>query len=154
MTRGRRVERMLERRFTVRAPLERVWEHLEQVERWPTWARHIRRVDLRPPGRLGLETEGVIRLTNGIRSTFRMEEIQPGESWKWAGPFLWLTVHYDHQFERLDSDQTGVRFVLDGEGTGVRSIGRVFAAIYARNLDRAIPNLIDEIEGAWRQAGG
>lgn len=138
--------RLLERHFTVKCSLEIAWAHLEKVEQWPSWARHIQRIDLRPPGPLTPESEGTIRLSHGIRSTFRMEHLIPGKSWKWAGPFLWLTVHYDHQFSRKSPDETEVRFVLDGEGFGIGFFGRVFAAIYARNLDRAIPHLVRELE--------
>jgi hypothetical protein len=49
------------------------------------------------PGHIA-NTAGAIQLTNGIRSTFRMEELVPRTSWKWAGPFLWILVHYDHRF--------------------------------------------------------
>jgi len=148
MSNASKLVRLLERRFVVQAPLEAVWEHLERVESWPSWARHIKRVELTPPGPLGPGSEGVIRLTNGIRSTFSMTEFEPGGSWKWVGPFLWISVHYDHLFKQLGAAETEVRFVLDGAGVGVRIFGRLFAAIYARNLDRAIPNLIDEIEKA------
>jgi hypothetical protein len=138
--------RLLERRFVVKTSLERAWARLEKVEQWPTWARHIRRIELRPPGPLTLESEGTIQLNNGIRSTFRIEELTPGRNWKWAGPFLWMTVHYDHRFNRTGSEGLEVRFVLDGEGFGAGVFGRVFAAIYARNLDRAIPRLVRELE--------
>jgi Polyketide cyclase / dehydrase and lipid transport len=142
--------RLLERRFRVKAPLERAWRHLEQVEQWPTWARHIRRIDLTPSGRLTSNSAGALVLTNGIQSTFRMEELNPGANWKWAGRFLWITVHYDHQFRKAGPEETEIGFVLDGEGVAAGVFGRLFAAIYARNLDRAIPNLIQEIE---RDAG-
>jgi hypothetical protein len=138
--------RLLERRFTVNVPLEEAWAHLEKVEQWPSWARHIRRIDLRPRGSLGPASQGTIQLTSGIRSTFRMEELNTGGNWKWAGPFLWMTVHYDHQFRRAGSDQSEIGFVLDGEGFGAGTFGRLFAGIYARNLDRAIPNLVRELE--------
>jgi len=141
--------RLLERRFTVGVSLESAWAHLERVEQWPSWARHIRSIELSPPGPLVPDTAGVIRLTNGVRSTFRMEvieEIECGRRWSWAGPFLGVTVHYDHRFTRLGSEQTEIVFVLDGEGFGVSVLGRLFARIYARNLDRAIPNLIEELE--------
>jgi len=36
--------------------------------------------------------------------------------------------------------------VLDGEGFGVGVFGTLFAAIYAVNLDRAIPRLVAEVE--------
>ncbi len=138
--------RLLERRFLVAASVEVAWEHLARVEAWPSWARHIRSVELRPPGSLGPASAGSIRLTNGIRSTFVMTELEAGKHWKWAGPFLWLTVHYDHVFERIGASETEIRFVLDGEGFGAAILGRLFSAIYGRNLDRAIPNLIAEIE--------
>jgi len=140
------VVRLLERRFTVKVPLERAWAHLERVERWPSWAPHIRRIALRPSGALGSNSEGTIQLTNGIRSTFRMEEHHYGRNWRWAGLFLWITVHYDHQFSRAGPAETQVGFILDGEGFGAGVFGRLFAAIYARNLDRAIPKLVEELQ--------
>ena len=136
----------LGRRFTVKAPIEKSWAHLGQVEQWPSWARHIRQIDLSPPGKLGVDTEGAIKLTNGIRSTFRMAELNEGRSWKWVGAFLWLTVHYDHQFKRTGPEESEIAFILDGEGFGAAVFGRIFAATYARDLDRAIPNLIRELE--------
>lgn len=101
---------------------------------------------MRPPGPLGPNSEGAIHLTNGISSTFRVEELNARHNWAWVGPFLWLSVRYDHQFQEIGSAETEVAFVLDGEGLGVGLFGRVFAAIYARNLDRAIPGLIEELE--------
>lgn len=138
--------RLLERRFLVKVSKAKAWAHLERVEDWPTWARHIRAIDVRPKGSLSSETEGDIRLKNGIRSTFKMDELNSGVNWKWSGPFLWLMVHYDHHFESVSESETAIEFVLDGEGFGAGVIGRVFAAIYARSLDRAIPNLIEELE--------
>lgn len=138
--------RLLERRFRVQVPLEKAWRHLEKVEDWPSWARHIRRIDLTPTGPLRPDSAGAIILTNGIRSVFRMEELNPGVNWKWAGPFLWITVHYDHQFAQVGQGETEIGFVLDGEGFGAGVFGRLFASIYARNLDRAIPNLIQAVE--------
>jgi hypothetical protein len=140
--------RLLERRFKVRASIKKAWSHLEMIESWPSWAQHIRRVELSPPGHLQQDSEGTIELTNGIRSTFRIVELNAGRNWKWVGPFLWLAVHYDHQFQQIGLDQTEVIFLLDAEGFGVGVFGRLFAAIYARNLDRAIPRLVREIEAA------
>jgi hypothetical protein len=138
--------RLLEGRFRVKASLEEAWAHLEKVEQWPSWAHHIRRIELRPPGPLTPTSEGTIHLTNGVRSTFRMEELNAGTNWKWSGPFLWIVVHYDHQFVRVGSRESEIGFALDGEGFGVGAFGRLFAFIYSRNLDRAIPRLVRELE--------
>ena len=120
--------------------------HLERVEQWPSWARHIRRIDLRPPGPLRADSEGVIHLTNGMRSTFRMEQLHAKSNWQWAGPFLWLSVHYDHQFNAIDTQETQITFAIDVEGFGAAFFGSIFAAIYSINLRRAIPLLVKELE--------
>ncbi|MBI3820546.1 MAG: SRPBCC family protein [Planctomycetes bacterium] len=138
--------RLLERRFVVSASVEKSWAHLAQVSNWPRWARHIRRIDLSPDGPLQLETSGVIRLTNGVRSTFRMKEINVLQNWRWTGPFLWLLVDYDHRFRAIAPNQCEIVFTIDGSGFGIGFFGRIFATIYAKNLDRAIPLLIKEIE--------
>ncbi|MCI0712114.1 MAG: SRPBCC family protein, partial [Chloroflexi bacterium] len=97
--------------FEVDAPLETAWQHLAQVERWPSWARHIRRVELKPPGDLTLQTSGTFHLSNGVRSTFKMVELNPPHHWKWVGQFLWITVHYDHIFEPINDQRTRLIWV-------------------------------------------
>jgi hypothetical protein len=138
--------RLLERRFRAQAPLEAVWAHLERVEAWPTWAKHIERVELAPSGPLAVGSRGTIHLRNGIVSTFEVTGLEQWVRWIWSGPFLWLTVEYDHRFERIEAGVTEVVFRLDARGFAVSLLGRLFAAIYARNLDRAIPHLVRELE--------
>ena len=137
----------LVREFEVSLERSRAWEHLERIEAWPSWARHISSIELDPPGALTGATSGVIRLKGGVRSTFRMTRLEPPDRWLWVGDFLWLTVHYDHVFEEFGPNSTRIRFVVEVEGLGSSTLGRVFRAIYARNLDRAIPNLVREMEG-------
>jgi hypothetical protein len=85
-------------------------------------------------------------LANGIKSAFRMTEFNPPRNWTWVGPFLWLTVTYDHRFESLDAEHTKLIWVVEAEGFGVSLLGRLFAKIYRRNLEKAIPLLIAEME--------
>ena len=142
---GARMIRLLQRQFEVPVPLAAAWRFLARVEEWPRWAAHIRRVDVSPRGEVGPASSGCIHLRNGIRSTFRMREFQPGQNWKWAGPFLWLTVHYDHQFDAMAPSRTRLTWVVDAEGFGAAVFGRIFAGVYSRNLDKAIPVLVSSI---------
>jgi hypothetical protein len=142
---------LIQREFTVGVPPPRAWDHLARVERWPSWARHIKQIELRPPGEFGSTSTGVIHLTNGIKPAFRMTEFNPPRNWKWVGGFLWLTVVYDHQFEPLDAGRTKLVFVVAAQGFGAGTLGRLFARIYRRDLERAIPLLIAEMEA---QASG
>ena len=116
-----------------------------QVERWTSWAKHIKRVTLEPPGSLTANSAGAFRLAGGARSTFRMEIYDPPNRWQWVGRFLASKVHYDHRFEAVDPAHTQLIWTVVADGPGAATLGRVFGAIYARNLDKAIPNLQAEL---------
>ena len=137
---------LLRREFTVELPVEKAWRHLARVEQWPSWAKHIKEVRVQPPGPLELKSVGIIHLINGIKTRFAMTEFNPYRNWKWVGRFLWLSVHYDHQFEELNGRQTKLIWIVEGGGLGVSVLGRVFAKVYNKNLDRGIPLLIEEIK--------
>lgn len=138
---------LIRREFAVNLPLEQAWERLGRVELWPSWAKHICSVDLTPAGEVTAHTSGIFHLSNGIRSTFTMTAFEPPKSWKWTGDFLWLTIDYDHEFQALDTMHTRMIWSVSCAGFGAALFGRLFAAIYNRNLDRAIPNLIAEFNG-------
>jgi hypothetical protein len=71
-------------------PLEKAWQHLARVEQWPSWAKHIKRVELQPAGELGLNSTGRMLLTNGMKTTWKVTEFNPGRNWIWVGDLLWL----------------------------------------------------------------
>ena len=142
--------RLLQRTVEVGLPPEAAWEHLSRVEEWPSWARHLRSARLEPPSPLGPQSRGVFVLGPGIPTRFAMTEWDPPRRWKWHGRFLWLQVGYDHRFESLPGGRT--RIVLDVEASGPASgsLGRLFAFVYGRNLDRALPLLAREMEAGWQ----
>lgn len=69
-------------------------------------------------------------------------EFRPHENWKRVGPFVWLTVHYDHRFVRLSATQTRLVSIVAAEGLGASIFGRLFAKLYRKNLEKAIPLLV------------
>ena len=138
---------LIVREFTVNVALQQAWDHLARIEQWPSWAPHIKQIELDPPGEIGQRSTGVIHLANGMKPMFRVTEFNPPRNWKWVGAFLWLTVIYDHQFEPLDSEHTKLVFIVEASGFGASILGWPFAWIYRRSLERAIPLLIAEMEG-------
>jgi hypothetical protein len=144
---------ILRREFMVELPVAQAWRHLARVAEWPSWARHIKQVEVQPPGELGPESTGRFHLTNGLKPVFRMTEFNPYRNWKWVGGFLWLTVHYDHLFEELSSTQARLTWVIEASGFGVSVLGRLFAMIYAKSLDRAIPLLVEEMNASSGSCG-
>jgi hypothetical protein len=144
---------LIHREFSVGVPSATAWQHLARIQQWPSWARHIKWIELQPPGELNPQSTGVIHLTNGLKPVFRVADFKPPHSWKWVGGFLWCTVIYDHQFEALDAARTKLTFIVEAAGFGAGVLGRLFAWIYRRNLERAIPLLIAEMEGRGSGAG-
>lgn len=118
------------------------------VRSWPSWARHIKHVDVFPTGPIGPTPSGVFHLGYGLKSKFVMTEFNLPNNWKWSGPFLNLKIHYDHRFEVLNVDRCKLVWMIDAEGFGVSTIGRIFATNYNRNLDQAIPKLINELNSS------
>ena len=144
------MKRLIDEGFEVGVPRSLAWDHLAQVENWPTWAKHIKSVDRTPAGPLSIHTQARVRLTNGMTSTFKMIEFAPPCHWKWRGSLLGAQIYYDHVFSEIAPMQTGVRFTVDASGWQVAILGRIFASIYRHNLRRAIPVLIAEIEAPAR----
>src|SRR5581483_10572331 len=72
---------LLRREFTVELPRERAWQHLARVEQWPSWAKHIKRVELRPPSELGPGSTGRLRLSNGGQVRWTVTEFNPYRNW-------------------------------------------------------------------------
>ena len=138
---------LIQREFVVDVPPERAWDHLARVEAWTSWAKHIKRVAVQPPGELLSSTVAVFHLANGIKAHFAVTEFVPKSHWKWSSKFLGLTVHYDHRFESINDGRTKVQFIIEARdvGFGKFVIGKLYASIYSKNLDKAIPNLVAEI---------
>jgi hypothetical protein len=139
---------LLQRAFTVELPLEKTWQHLACIEQWPSWAKHIKQVELQPAGEFGLESTGRMVLTNGLKPAWKVTEFDPYRNWKWIGGFLWLTVYYDHRFEALSPTQTKITFELEAKGFGRSVLGRLFAKVYSKTLDRATALLVREMNAS------
>jgi Polyketide cyclase / dehydrase and lipid transport len=135
------MKRLLERTFPVEATPERAWAELIAAERWPRWARHLASVQVSPPGPVGPGSSATLRLRNRTRAGVRVTEFQDGRRFRWEGSFLWLGLGYDHLVTTDEVGRVSVTFTVDGAGVGVDTIGRLFASVYARQLDRAIPRL-------------
>jgi hypothetical protein len=135
------MKRLLERTFAVEAAAERAWAELVAAEQWPRWARHLRRVEVTPPGPVGPGSSATLKLTNHTTARLRVTEFQDGRRFRWEGSFLRLGLGYDHLVTTDEVGRVHISFTVEGAGVGVSTIGRLFASIYARSLDRAIPRL-------------
>ena len=79
-----------------------------------------------------------------------MIEFDQPRHWKWVGPFLGSEILYDHIFSQNEIGQTTVRFTVDVAGGPSALFRGIFSRIYRKNLERAVPLLVQEIEGTAR----
>ena len=135
------MKRLLERTFAVEAPAQRAWAELIAAEQWPRWAPHLSRVEVVPPGPVGPGSSATLRLRNRTKASVRVTEFEEGRRFRWEGSFLWMGLGYDHVVRTDEAGRVSITFVVEGDGVGSNTIGPLFASIYARKLDRAIPQL-------------
>ena len=102
------MKRLLQRTFAVEAAAERAWAELVAAEQWPRWARHLRSVQVTPPGPVGPASSATLKLTNHTTATVRVTKFQDGRRFRWEGSFLWLGLGYDHLVSTDDTGQVSV----------------------------------------------
>jgi hypothetical protein len=83
-----------------------------------------------------------------------MTALHAPDSWSWRGTFMGTTLDYDHRIAPLPERGTRVTFTIDGSGATAPIAGRMFATIYGRILDRAIPNLVAELDALQAKQRG
>src|SRR4029450_10294368 len=135
------MKRLLERASVVEAAAERAWAELLAAEQWPRWARHLRSVQVAPPGPVGPGSSATLKLTTHTKATVRFTEFQEGRRFRWEGSFLWLGLGYDHLVTTDETGRVTITFTVDAARPGVDMLGALFRGIYDHNLDRAIPRL-------------
>ncbi|CAN5900951.1 hypothetical protein BH23ACT10_BH23ACT10_38540 [soil metagenome] len=129
------------RTFDVAVPRAQAWDRLVEVERWPEWAPHISAATVTPSGPLGPSSAGVLDIRGFGRNTFRMSAWEPSERWEWTGGLPGVRIVYDHQFHAVDDATTTLTWVVTVDGPLAWLVRPVFARVYGRNLDKAIPQL-------------
>jgi hypothetical protein len=129
------------RTFRVDRSLSDAWSRFGQVELWPEWAPHIIAVNLSPAGDLGPTSTGDLRIRLFGRSTFRMTVWEPQRRWVWVAAMPGSTVTYEHRFEPDGEAATTFDWVVFVDGPVAFLVRPLFAAIYGRYVDRAIPRL-------------
>lgn len=66
---------------------------------------------------------------------------EPQRRWVWEGAVFGSIVIYEHRFEPDGDAATTLDWIVSLQGPLTFLVRPVFAAIYGRNLDRAIPRL-------------
>jgi hypothetical protein len=98
-------------------------------------------VTVSPTGELGPTSSGAFKIRWLGRKNFRMSAWEPPRRWEWVGGLPGVRIYYDHRFEPSGPRSTQLEWLVALRGPLAPLLRRVFARIYGRNVDRAIPRL-------------
>ena len=131
----------------VDAPIERVWEVLTAVERWPEWASTVTSVRRLDQGPLVVGSRARIEQPKIPPTEYVVTELEPGRSFTWVatGPGVRTTAR--HRLEDLGAGGTRVTLAVEQAGP----VGAVMGRFYRRLTDRY---LTAEAEGIKARSEG
>jgi len=121
-------------RIDVEASVERVWEVLREVERWPEWAPRSPRCDVWTTGRSpsGPGPGGAAPdPSNRVRV---VTELEPGRSFSWVATAPGVRTTARHLLEALGTGNTRVLLAVEEAGP----VGVVMGRFYRRLTDRSL----------------
>lgn len=103
------------REETVRAPAERVWELLVDVEGWPTWTKSMRRITRLADGPLAVGSRSRVTQPKGRPMIWTVTELEPMRNFTWVAGQPGLAFEAAH---RIDDAGDYVRTTLEFVATG------------------------------------
>jgi len=131
----------------VDAPIERVWEVLTAVERWPEWASTVTSVRRLDQGPLVVGSRARIEQPKIPPTEYVVTELEPGRSFTWVatGPGVRTTAR--HRLDPLDGGRTRVTLGVEQAGPIGTVVGRFYRGLTDRYLAAEAAGLKARSEG-------
>jgi uncharacterized membrane protein len=109
---------MVEFRTSARidAPLDRVWQTLIDVERWPEWTASMRRVERLDAGPLSVGSRVRIKQPRLPAVVWQVTSLDPRQSFGWTARSIGITSVADHQLSTSTDGAVTVTLVLRQTG--------------------------------------
>jgi hypothetical protein len=118
------------------------WDHFSRPKQWSSWLGAGAPTEVTPSDVVGPDTVAKF----GGSFTFRMSQFKPTEHWMWTARLGWLTIDYDHTFERISDRQTRMVFRQTVTGFGNDLLAVVIrGATAASGHQAALNRLADEM---------
>src|SRR5688500_19269914 len=109
-------------RMDVEAPVERVWEVLREVERWPEWAPTVTSVQRLDDGPLAVGSRVRVEQPRIPATVYVVTELEPSRSFTWVGTGPGVRTTARHVLEELGTG--GTRVTLAGPVQRSRHVRR------------------------------
>ncbi|HEX2316452.1 MAG TPA: SRPBCC family protein [Thermomonospora sp.] len=119
---------------TIDAPLERIWEILVDVERWPEWSASMSRVERLDPGPFGPGSRARIKQPRLPSAIWQVTEFSQGSSFTWVARTPGMTTTAGHTLSPA-AGGTELRLTLHQTGPLAPLVGALAGRLARRYVD-------------------
>ena len=118
----------------VAAPIERVWQVLVDVERWPEWTDSVTSVRRLDDGQLAIGSRVEVSQPRIPTGTYTVTALEPGRSFSWEQrqPGSMVVAHHACTPVAGGGTQVELRVIMGGAVGGI--VGRMYRKLTDRYL--------------------
>lgn len=133
-----------QKQFEVKAPPEKVWAVMEEVQRWPEWTESMTSVELVDGATLAPGAKAKIKQPRIPATVWEVTDVSPNQGFAWVSKSPGGRTIADH---RIEPSEGGSRVTLSVDMTGPvnAAFGVLFGGLTRRYLEM-------EAEGLSRRA--
>lgn len=121
--------------IVIDAPVERVWEILIDVERWPEWSDSMTRVQRLEEGPLRPGSTAKVSQPRLPTAVWRVTDLTPPSSFTWESKSPGVTTTAGHELTPTPDGRTTLKLTLDQTGPLARLISLFTGRLTRRYLD-------------------
>jgi len=107
----------------VQAPVEKVWEVLADVERWPEWTASMTKLEVLGDSPLGVGARVRIKQPGLPAAVMTVDEWQPGDRFRWSTSNPGVRTVADHELAAQGDGTTAVTLRLRQTGPAAGLLG-------------------------------
>ncbi|GAA2458361.1 hypothetical protein GCM10010191_92850 [Actinomadura vinacea] len=115
----------------VDAPLETVWAHLIDIERWPRMTASITRAERLDDGPFGKGSKARVHQPKLPAAVWTVTEFEPGRAFTWESRSPGVVTSGAHILTE-SADKVSARLTLDQKGAGAPLIGLLYGRLTRR----------------------
>ena len=129
-----------EQRVDIRAPRERVWDVLTDVEHWPLWAPTVTSA-VALDGTFHAGSRWRVKQPRLGETVWTVTDAEPGTVFTWTASSPGVSTLARHEIVTADGDQATVSLVVEHTGPGARFAHLVFGRLTRRYLEQEAAGL-------------
>jgi uncharacterized membrane protein len=135
------------RSIDIAAPVERVWQVMSDVERWPDWTASITTVHRLDTGPLVVGSRAKVKQPKLPGVVWTVTELTPDRGFVWTAKSPGVRNRGIHRVEPVGDGESRVTLGVEEDGPLGRLAGRLLRRLTKRYVDMEAEGLKKRVEG-------